>query len=229
MNMQGLTLERKFIALKGQENFALNWLSHMCLPDPKYPIGKLNTLYYDTFDLKFYREKINGDYLKTKVRLRWYDEIDNTPPKKVFLEIKMRDGSARKKVRKILPIDSITHKRPAFEDVFFRKLIDEFSKDFHDKIPFDLFPVINIKYERRRFFCPFSGARVCLDTNITTNWINMMILPGYDSSFIPFTVIEIKDAKMVEIPWLKELYNMRFLNRSFSKYGSCIDEIIGGD
>ena len=49
------------------------WLSSICRPDPLFPRGVVNSIYFDTPELHHLREKINSDYLKTKVRLRWYE------------------------------------------------------------------------------------------------------------------------------------------------------------
>lgn len=48
------------------------WLGAMCLPDPRFPIGTVCSIYYDTPGFHHLRENFNGDYLQSKVRLRWY-------------------------------------------------------------------------------------------------------------------------------------------------------------
>src|SRR5512143_3813034 len=65
--------ESKFVATPVREEFVLAWLRHVCLPDPAHPDATVSTLYYDTPALDSYREKREGEFVKTKCRLRWYD------------------------------------------------------------------------------------------------------------------------------------------------------------
>ena len=50
------------------------WLQSVCRSDPAFPAGVVCTIYYDTLALHHLREKVNSDYLKTKLRLRWYED-----------------------------------------------------------------------------------------------------------------------------------------------------------
>ena len=54
-------------------------LDARCHPDPHYPRGHVRSLYFDTPDLRFLAEKSDGDFLKTKVRLRWYGADAGAP------------------------------------------------------------------------------------------------------------------------------------------------------
>ena len=48
------------------------WLNASCCPDDAHPTNTVSSIYYDTPDWRHLREKANGDYLKSKLRLRWY-------------------------------------------------------------------------------------------------------------------------------------------------------------
>ncbi len=86
------------------ENFSApkisKWLDLRCCKDPLFPENTVSSIYYDTKDWRFLNEKINGDYLKTKVRVRWYSDLNNrNASKDSFLEIKNKAGSSREKKR----------------------------------------------------------------------------------------------------------------------------------
>jgi hypothetical protein len=66
--------------------------------------GRLTSLYYDTADLRFYWEKIDGLRFRRKLRLRAYgapERIDDTTT--VFVEIKQRVDRVTQKRRVALP------------------------------------------------------------------------------------------------------------------------------
>ena len=77
------------------------WLRHVCLPDPVYPEAIVYSLYYDTPALDSYHEKVDGDFIKTKCRLRWYDPDLSADPalRTAYLEIKHKIGQGRRKTR----------------------------------------------------------------------------------------------------------------------------------
>ena len=96
-----LVNERKFVGSDLLSGFAITLLDARCLPDGEYPLGHINSIYFDSYDTSSFYEKLNGDNLKIKIRARWYgcpeENTDADIP--VFLEIKYRLGSARDKVR----------------------------------------------------------------------------------------------------------------------------------
>ena len=46
--------------------------------DGAYSSNIVSSLYYDTRDRRGLYEKLNSDFLKLKVRLRWYTELNGT-------------------------------------------------------------------------------------------------------------------------------------------------------
>lgn len=72
-------------------------LDSLCLPDPSYPENTVASVYFDTPDFRSAREKFNGDYLKTKFRIRWYEQSGNFS--RAFAEVKHRSGARRRKFR----------------------------------------------------------------------------------------------------------------------------------
>jgi hypothetical protein len=77
-----------------------NWIARYMDPDAngeggsaRYPV---HSLYLDSADWRIYRETINGNFSRFKLRARTYQF---TPAAPVFLEVKSRDGEAMRKSR----------------------------------------------------------------------------------------------------------------------------------
>ena len=92
--------ETKFVLNNSAAGTIIRWLQCRCQLDKKFGANIVSSIYYDTHKWRFLREKINSDYLKTKIRLRWYSDIDSGQPgEDSFVEAKYRTGSRRAKVR----------------------------------------------------------------------------------------------------------------------------------
>ena len=71
----GSGYETKFVLDQCAEHIVRHWLSRVALPDPHYPANVVSSIYFDTHDWRYLNEKENSDFLKTKVRLRWYEAL----------------------------------------------------------------------------------------------------------------------------------------------------------
>src|SRR6187401_2453917 len=91
--------ELKFVLPSARAGIARGWLDRMCRRDEQYPAAVVWTIYYDTPQLLSLGEKINSDYLKRKIRVRWYSDLDGTVSGPAFVEAKLRVGTNRSKVR----------------------------------------------------------------------------------------------------------------------------------
>lgn len=225
-----LSSEHKLVAEGSREEFALAWLSHVCEPDPRYARGTVSSIYYDTLCLASYEEKVNGDFFKSKVRLRWYDNPERAELScaDAFLELKARAGSGRRKTRSSLRLSREWLRDVELEDEGLRKLLDRHRTDLMAMTRADLYPVVAVTYDRRRFVCPVSDARVSLDANIRVTKVNPALLVNVCEPQLDTVVIEIKDAQLGEVPWLGPLRRAGFASRSFSKYGECMGRIMQG-
>ena len=95
--------ELKFVLPDGRVDLARRWLDRICSRDPEFPAAVVWTIYYDTPRLASLGEKINSDYLKQKIRVRWYSDLDGRAAGPAFVEAKLRVGNRRFKVREALP------------------------------------------------------------------------------------------------------------------------------
>ena len=99
-------IEQKFTYRWTDKDILRDWLEFHCLRDAAFYRGPIISLYYDTPSLDFYREARNGDYLKTKVRLRWYQNVFTSSGQMVdcFFEIKRKRGALRHKQRQAVTL-----------------------------------------------------------------------------------------------------------------------------
>lgn len=225
---KNLVNERKVIAPANQKDFAADLLSCYCFADEDYPVGKIRSVYFDSYDLSSYDEKRNGDNLKVKLRLRWYGEAVNPDgTTRAFLEAKHRLGSARRKFRQeyLLPVEKLEN--TPLDDPFFTDFIQQEVHKLDLLESFYWTPTVVIAYDRMRFFCPESKSRIALDYNICAPRINRLRFAYAPEPISLDTVVcEFKNPGGTPPSWLETLSIAGFKIRSFSKYGSIMDSIL---
>lgn len=223
--------EIKFVADARHSDFAWRWLKHHCLPDPAYRTGIVRSVYYDTPQLDAYAEKVNGDFYKQKVRLRWYDPDTGTDPlrRTTFLEVKNKAGGGRNKDRVKIMLDRDWLEHAPLSDARFLNVLRTGAPGLLEATLPTLFPSLVVQYSRQRYVCPATHARVCLDTDISVERVNTRLLATHGYANIRDIVIEIKDSSIADIPWIESLYTAGFRQRSFSKYGNCIACVTGDE
>jgi hypothetical protein len=194
-------------------------VSALCRPDAHYPTATVFTIYYDTPDLVLLSEKINSDFLKTKVRLRWY----STPPihggTGTFLEIKSRVGTLRRKVRVETPFRQDALRAISLEDPRLIAVL-ELTRPLGVPVPSRLMPALLLRYERRRFVDPFSGSRISVDTDVEALAGNPRLLGHTFRVRLPQAVVEAKGADEALPRILDPLIRLGARRESFSKYAT---------
>jgi hypothetical protein len=216
-------IEAKYVFAGGESGPILRILRRTCIPDPSYPIGWINSAYFDTPDLYHLSEKVNSDYLKTKVRLRWYG-TDNTDPvgehTTAFLERKQKIGTHRVKERvpvqmKTEDLMSGAENFSAFAKALSRAGFEGWRPAGH------LFPMIVIRYKRFRFLDPSRDVRISLDTRIGWTAVNPVFFPNHAPRINRVGVLEVK-SETGELPMALVPIRDRLSPRSsFSKYEEC--------
>lgn len=220
--------ESKFVGTADQEEYVLAWLRHVCLPDPEHPDAVVSSLYYDTPALDAYREKIEGDFLKTKCRLRWYEPDLSPDPaiRTAFLEVKHKIGTGRRKSRVRIEVQRAHLDGAGLDHPAFGEILARHAPSLEEWLPPGLTPAAVVAYRRRRFICPFTLSRICLDTSIGLGRVNERLLPRLGPVWIRAIVLEIKDGGRAQIPWLRPLSAAGVRQRSFSKYGACLAHLL---
>ena len=220
--------ESKFVAAVEREGQVLAWLRHVCLPDPAHAEARVFTLYYDTPALDSWREKTGGDFIKTKCRLRWYDpELSRDPAlRTAFLEVKRKIGQGRRKTRERVEVPRALLDGAGLDHPLFMEILARHAPSLGEWLPVGLQPAAVVEYRRRRFICPFTLSRVCLDSEIGLGRVNGRLLPRLGPVQAGAIVLEIKDGGRAAVPWLAPLQAAGLRQRSFSKYGTCISRLL---
>lgn len=90
-------IEKKFVYKNGDETFKLFILDTFL--KKTFPSRVVNTIYFDTNSFHDIWDNINGFSNRKKIRVRWYDQLDNSD---VFIEEKKKiNFLTQKKVDKI--------------------------------------------------------------------------------------------------------------------------------
>jgi len=206
---------------------AARWLGRRCAPDARHPAGRVASIYYDTPDWRLLRDSLDGDFLKLKVRARWYCHArSGEPAGDVFLEAKYKLGARRAKVRLRAERPAEWIARAHWNDPALVALPRALRSE-GVLVPDALVPWVEIAYLRRRFVDPSSGARIALDHDIRAARVNPRVLPRRASFRLSRAVLEVKGAPRGLPPALLPLALLGLRKSSFSKYGECYREVVG--
>jgi hypothetical protein len=213
--------ENKYILKNSQAPYVLELLKARCPLDLEYPEAQIASMYFDTYDLKLLKEKINSDLIKTKYRVRWYKDYQNGKTSgPCFLEVKSKLGEVRSKIRLKSLMSASDFENLAFTDQKFDEINDEFQRMKPMFKP--LRPHFIVSYKRVRFKYPGSEIRFCIDYDIHVPKINDQW--GYvfnESLKVPEAVFEIKGPEEDLPEMMKIIESVGAYRDSFSKYLAC--------
>ncbi len=213
--------ELKFIVPIQCASSVLDWLKRVCAPDPVYPRGIVSSIYYDTPSGASLFEKLNSDYLKTKIRLRWYrDPTDPTRDSFAFLEGKYRVGNCRDKAHLEMPFTGSWVASLPLDDPRLR-LIPQRLRTAGYPVDPAVVPWMLVRYERFRFIEPASGVRVSFDQHISAPAWNRQAMRPAAPARLPVAVAEIKGKTDSLPPALYGLIARGGRKAAFSKLTGC--------
>lgn len=214
-----LERELKFAMPEARASLALRMLGVLCRPDPNYAAAVVSTIYYDTPSLRLLGEKLDSDFLKTKIRLRWYSAMDgDARGGRGFLEVKTRVGALRRKARVETPLAGEWLAEAPLHDPALARVV-ELARSIGAELPGRLLPAMLVRYERFRFIEPASGARVSLDRRIEVPRSNPVLLRPGGTVRLGVAVVEVKGGGD-ELPRsLLPLARLGARRAAFSKYG----------
>jgi hypothetical protein len=185
-----------------------------CPPEGAHAENVVHSVYFDTARLAAYGEKADGEYVKTKLRLRWYEPHAGF----AWLEIKAKRGSLGAKQRKRIPF------APPGPDAD----AEVFARIAREHLGVALQPSVWLAYRRLRRATPDARARVALDRDIRVVWAGPALARRERPGPLPVFVLEQKGDALEPSPWLAGLIG-RFARRAaFSKYTACVDAVRGG-
>ncbi len=201
------------------------WLHVVCAPERSYPPARVVTVYFDTPGLDHLGEKIDSDYLKTKVRVRWYAPLDGPGRGPAFAEIKRRVGNRRDKPRVTLDVDASALETWRLDDPRWLSLIASASGPGLGTLR-HLSPVLRLTYVRHRFVEPTAGSRVVLDAGIVATAIHPRVR-GRVPAPVHAAVLEAKGGSP-ELPRaLAPAVRFGARRGSMSKYLACYLAVTG--
>ena len=209
--------ELKFTFPDARAHIVRGRLQSICRSDSEFPSAIVWTIYDDTPALVSLGEKINSDYLKRKIRVRWYSDLDGVVAGPAFVEAKLRVGTRRLKMRERLPFPADEVARWDIEDARWRgfpALLRNQGVLGQDS----WLPMMLIRYRRDRFVEPLSQSRVSLDTDIAAVAINSRLVSMSDPSPVGTAVLEVKGAGEQLPRVLQSLLALGVHKRSFSKF-----------
>jgi hypothetical protein len=200
------------------------WTSSACLRDAKYQPATVHTVYYDTPHLSLLREKVDSDYLKTKVRVRWYADRSGRPGDAVFVEAKFRVGSQRQKIRIRLDVSGAEASSRALHD---RAWVDWLRPVLAEvpNLPAALTPVLGLRYTRHRFDAAVHTGRITIDEGIAVDRVNRARIHGRVPGAFPHAVFEFKGRQPDPPAVLAPVVRFGGRRGSYSKYLACYQHV----
>jgi len=209
--------ELKFTLPAGLAHLARRRLETVCRRDPEFPAAVVWTIYYDTPAFTSLGEKVNSDYLKRKIRVRWYSDVDGQISEQAFVEAKFRMGTRRSKVRMPLPYRA---EEIAEWDLQDARLLS-FPLLLRDQGVLHQAawqPMMLIRYRRDRFIESITDSRVSLDADISGVSTNPRFFSASDPSPLATAVLEVKGTGEHLPSALRPLLALGLHKRSFSKF-----------
>jgi hypothetical protein len=214
--------EQKFAIAATRTDLAIRLLDRLCDPDPEFAIGTVSSIYFDTREWDYLGEKRNSDYLKTKVRLRWYEQLQSVKAgsDRSFAEVKSRTGSTRTKLR--IPTQ-YTGKHLAAIDLHDPELLRVPAALVAAGVPIrhTLFPAFIVRYTRRRYIERSTRSRIAIDYAITAPKVNKFMLPQTYPCRLEQSVLEVKGTDAKFPVGLMSVFQLGFQREAFSKYFEC--------
>ena len=161
-------------------------------------------------------EKLNSDYLKRKIRVRWYSDLSGHVSGPAFVEAKLRIGNRRSKVRARLPFPAADIARWDLQDPRFPGiplLLRQYGVLGQESWQ----PVMMIRYRRDRFVDPLTQSRLSLDAEICVISMHRRYVARIDPSPLATAVLEVKGASEQLPATLRSLLPLGIRKSSFSK------------
>lgn len=199
-------------------------------------IYEVLSLYYDTHDLQFFNDKINGEYCKTKVRLRFYRNKLNQEWHDACLEIKQRTGHLVSKYRVKLDQNfssdlCFAGKGFAIKDKILQTIKN--SQVLCGLAGKALVPAVMVFYKRQALqFNGIEGLRFTFDSDIAGIGPAMPVF-SQDFEFASHStaqrssnVFEIKSYSAAPASILSQLEKREIQQQSYSKFASSLQHLL---
>ncbi len=216
-----LRQEHKFL-ISIDECYRYRMLFRQLFKEDKYAKGKdcyeVRSLYFDSIDDNDFTEKLDGVYLRKKIRLRTYGSNSNF----ALLEMKQKQGDLQKKRSlKMSKEDAIQLIKGNYAVLL--NYSDPFSKECYAIMTMHCYrPISVVSYHRKAFYADGNKTRITLDYNIVANECNFDIfsptLSQYSVLNPHLALLEVKYNGFLQ-SYLKDVINTCMKSQSsMSKY-----------
>ncbi len=199
-------IEKKFVFFEGDDSYKYFLISGMF--KKIYFDRIINSIYIDDENLKNVWDNINGFSQRSKYRIRWYDNINNS---KVFFEEKNKLNQTTFKKKNELGLFKNE------KDLIIFLNSEKFKQGFLSMYKLNLKSILKVSYKRSYFIDPKRKVRVTLDQNII---INKNYINNNAGIFLDKNIIELKydvaDSNYCNNLVLNFKLNNR--NKKYSKY-----------
>jgi SPX domain protein involved in polyphosphate accumulation len=216
--------ETKYVFPNANALKVKTWLEKRFEEDPEYPQAVITSIYFDTLHMKYLEEKENSDHIKSKFRIRWYEDPKSRIKSDIcFFEFKHKIGEKRFKRR--VKTENLYSTLP-LESSKFYSVLDNLR--LYEGVVLDhIFPSYIVSYTRSRFIIPGTDIRLCVDYNINVPKTNLLLTKGRPKkAYLSDCVFELKGPTAVLPKELLPLEQMGARKDAFSKYQRCFHELI---
>lgn len=189
----------------------------------------VRSLYFDTYDNTDYEQKLSGDYIRKKIRLRIY----NTKDEFVKLEMKQKQGDNQRK--RSLSISRNDARRLIDGDFLcLLKYDNSFAKELYNTMVMEVYrPKCVVEYHRKAYLTDENNTRITFDSNIRACETNFNIFdqdlclnPVYDMEKV---ILEVKYNNFL-LSYVKDMINsVDRIETSVSKYCLARSLNLGGE
>jgi hypothetical protein len=224
---QSKGFESKYLLLRTTNKPKLvSWLHSLCRPDGQFPEAIIHSIYFDTRDWQLLRDKLESNFIKLKVRLRWYsDAVSGDIEGPSFLEVKRRVGPQREKRRVSFPFSGQElNRRGCDREV--ERIAHALLPTMGISLPSGLYPVFKVQYHRYRFVDSLTSSRLSVDSEIVALNSYSSKVPGLFSPPLNRVVLELKGQSPQLPAHLNRLADIGLRKSSFSKYAQCASQLL---
>ncbi len=214
--------EYKFLVLDDKLDYVIDVLESLHKGSDPFPSGVVDSIYFDSPDLHFYGQCLNGEARKRKFRIRGYGDGS-------FHQLQLKDkhlATVRKMKDKIKPINLTGKFAPYVHEL---EPVAASSSTFTDMLSLAghygmLMPVVRVRYHRRRY--RLNDYRLTLDTRVEIMGFSNGVDVRCNYMMLPHHVLEIKTAD--PRPYLPLLGLVQLPQVSYSKFFMGINVLTTG-
>lgn len=169
-------------------------------------MSRYETLYYDTPGFGLFHQHHNGKTNRYKIRLRRYVESDLN-----FFEIKYKNNKGRTQKSRVKKKDL---------DPSITEHTEKFFRDKTGMAPAEVEPKLWVNYTRVTLVNRFEEERLTIDLDLEVR------RDGESTSFEGLVIVEAKQAKPTDTPFVKLLKQMHIRQGGTSKYCLAVSKLV---